>query len=119
MIKTKFIVCISPQAKQDLTVLSCIVCDSITHQYSSVSNLGIIVDEFLSFDDYNSSVCRFTHFHLRNIGRIRHLLSHHATHQLIHALISIRIDYYSAIEPSEEQYFEVIDNSKPDYPNFN
>ena len=27
-------------------------------------NLGIIFDQFLSFDDYVSSVCRSTHFHL-------------------------------------------------------
>ena len=41
-----------------------------------------------------SSVCRSTHFHLRNIGRIRHL---HATAQLIHALISIRLDYCNSV----------------------
>ena len=48
-------------------------------------------------DDYISSVCRSTHFHLRNIGRIRHLLSHHATAQLIHALISTRLDYCNSV----------------------
>ena len=50
-------------------------------------------DQFLSFDDYVSSVCRSTHFHLRNMSRIRHLLSQNAIAQLIHALISIRLDY--------------------------
>ena len=60
-------------------------------------DLGVIFDQFLSFDDYISSVCRSTHFHLRNIGRIRHLLSHHATAQLIHALISIRLDYCNSV----------------------
>ena len=47
--------------------------------------------------DYISSVCRSTHFHLRNIGRIRHLLSHHATAQLIHALISTSLDYCNSV----------------------
>ena len=60
-------------------------------------NLGIIFDQFHCFDDYISSVCRSTHFHLRNIGRIRHLLSQNATAQLIHALISIRLDYCNSI----------------------
>ena len=60
-------------------------------------NLGIIFDLFLSFDDYISSVYRSTHFHLRNIGRIRHLLSQNTTSQLIHALILIRLDYYNSI----------------------
>ena len=52
---------------------------------------------FLSFYDYISSVCRSTHFHLRIIGRIRHLLSHHATAQLIHVLISTRLDYCNSV----------------------
>ena len=59
-------------------------------------NLGIIFDQFLSLDDYISSVCRSTHF-LRNIGRIRHLLSQNATAQLIHALILIRLDYCNSV----------------------
>ena len=80
---TEFIVFRSPQAKQDLSGLSVIVGDSIIQQSSKVRNLGIIFDQFLSFDDYISSVCRSTHFHLRNIGRIRHLLSQNATAQLI------------------------------------
>ena len=69
--KTAFIVFRSPQAKQDLSGLSVIVGDSIIQQSSNVRNLGIIFDQFLSFDDYISSVCRSTHFHLRNIGRIQ------------------------------------------------
>ena len=60
-------------------------------------DLGVIFDQFLSFDDYISFVCRSTHFHLRNIGRIRHLLSHHATAQLIHALISTHLDYCNSV----------------------
>ena len=94
---TEFIVFRSPQAKQDLSGLSVIVGDSIIQQSSKVRNLGIIFDQFLSFDYYISPVCRSTHFHLRNIGRIRHLLSQNSTAQLIHALISIRLDYCNSI----------------------
>ena len=87
----------SPQAKQNLSGLSVIVGDGIIQQSSKVGNLVIILDQFLSFDYYISSVCRSTHFHLRNIGRIRHLLSQNATAQLIHALISIRPDYCNSV----------------------
>ena len=95
--KTEFIVFRAPQAKQNLSSLSVYVGDSIIQQSSKVRDLGVIIDQFLSFDDYISSVCRSTHFHLRNIGRIRHLLSHHATAQLIHALISTRLDYCNSV----------------------
>ena len=83
--KTEFIVFRSPQAKQDLSGLSVSVGDSV------------IFDQFLNFDDYISGVCRSTHFHLRNIGRIWHLLSYDACAQLIHALISIRLDYCNSL----------------------
>ena len=95
--KTEFIVFISPQAKQDLSGLSFSVGDSVIAQSSKVRDLGAIFDQFLNFDDYISGVCRSTHFHLRNIGRIRHLLSYDACAQLIHALILIRLDYCNSL----------------------
>ena len=79
--KTEFIVFRSPQAKQDLSGLSVSVGDSVIAQSSKVRDLGVIS----------------THFHLRNIGRIRHLLSYDACAQLIHALISIRLDYCNSL----------------------
>ena len=44
-----------------------------------------------------AGVSRSTHFHLRNIGRIRHLLFQDATTHLIHSLISIRLDYCNSV----------------------
>ena len=95
--KAEFIVFRSPQAKQDLSSLSVSVGDSVIAQSSTVRDLGVIFDQFLNFDDYISTVCRSTHFHLRNIGKIRHLLSYDASAQLFHALISIRLDYCNSL----------------------
>ena len=77
--------------------MSVYVGDDIIQQSSKVRDLGVIVDQFLSVDDYISSVCRSPNFQLKNIRRIRHLLSHHATAQLIHALISTRLDYCNSV----------------------
>ena len=49
--KTEFIVFLSPQAKQDLSGLSVIVGDSIIQQSSKLRNLGIVFDQFHSFDN--------------------------------------------------------------------
>ena len=68
--KTESIVFRSPQARLDLSSLSVYVDDMIIQQSSKVRDMGVIFDQFLSFDDYISSDCRSTHFHLRNISRI-------------------------------------------------
>ena len=63
--------------KKDLGGLSASVGDSVIAQLSKVRDLGVILDQFLNFNEYISGVCSSTHFHLRNIGRIRHLLSYY------------------------------------------
>ena len=95
--KTEFIVFRSPQAKPDLSGLSVSVGDSVIAQSSKVKDLGVMFDQFLNFDDYIGGVCRSTHFHLRNVGRIRHLLSYDACAPLIHPLISICLDYCNSL----------------------
>ena len=77
--------------------LSVKVGDSVIAQSSKVRDLGVTFDQFLNFEDYIGGVCWSTHFHVRNICRIRHLLSYDACAQLIHALISIRLDYYNSL----------------------
>ena len=43
------------------------------------------------------SVCKSTYFHLRNIGIIRSILSNDAYAQLIHSLVTVRLDYCNYI----------------------
>ena len=62
-------------------------------QSSKVRDLGIIFDQFLNFDDHITAICRSTNFHIRNIGKIRNLLSYDACSTIIHALISCRLYY--------------------------
>ena len=75
-LKPEFIVFRSPRLKCDLSGLSVNVCESIITQSSKVRDLGVIFDQFLNFDDQITSICRSIHFHIRNIGEIRNLLSY-------------------------------------------
>lgn len=95
--KTEFIVFRTPQTKQDMSGLSVSVGDSKILSSSKVRDLGVIFDKSLTFDDHISSVCKSTHFYLRSIGKLRNLLSREATAQLIHALITTRIDYCNSL----------------------
>ena len=91
--KAEFIIFRSLLLKTDLSGVSISVGDSQISSSPKVRDLGVIFDNCLSFDAHISNICRSTHFHLRNIGRIRTLLTFHATAQLIHALITTRLDF--------------------------
>ena len=62
-------------------------------QSLKVRDLGVTFDQFLNFDDHITAICRSTYFHIRNIGKIRNLLSYNACSTIIHALISCRLHY--------------------------
>ena len=51
----------------------------------------------IQLDYLISSVCKSTYFHLRNIGGIRNILSNDACAELIHSLVSVRLDYCNYI----------------------
>ena len=93
--KTEFIVLIS-QLKCDLSGLSFNVGESMISS-SKVRYLGVIFDQFLNVDDHITDICRSTHFHIRNRGKIRNLLSYDSCSTIIHALISCRLDYCNSI----------------------
>ena len=64
------------------------VWDSQILSSSIVCDLCDIFDNCLSLDAHISNICRSIHFQLRNIGRIRNLLTFSATAQLIHYLFT-------------------------------
>ena len=90
--KTEFIVFRSPQLRCDLSGLSGNVGESEITQSVKVRDLGVTFDQFLNFDDHITAICRSTYFTIRNIGKIKNLLSYNACSTIIHALISCQLD---------------------------
>ena len=77
--KTEFIISRSPLLKQNLSDLSVSVGNMQVSPSSKVRDLGIVFDQYLTFHEHISDICKSTHFHLRGIGRIRNLLTIDAT----------------------------------------
>ena len=73
--KTEFIIFRSPLLNQNLSDLSVSVGDIQVSPSSKVRDLGVVFDQYFTFHDHISDICKSTHFHLRVIGRIRNLLS--------------------------------------------
>ena len=58
--KTKFIIFISQLLKQNLNDLSISVDDSQVFPSSKVRNIGVVFDQYLTFHDLISGICRST-----------------------------------------------------------
>ena len=85
--KTEFIIFRFPQCEVSISGVAVSVGNSNILPSPKVRDLGVIFDECLTLDGHISNICRRAHCHLRNIGRIRMLLSFEASSQLIHALL--------------------------------
>ena len=66
-LKTKFIVFRFPQLRCDYSGLSVNVGESKIMQSLKVRDLGVIFAIFITFEDYNTAICRRAYFHIRNI----------------------------------------------------
>ncbi len=64
---------------------------------SSVRNLCVLFDRNLSFDSHMSSICKTAFFHLKNISKLRPMLSMSNAEMLIHAFTTSRLDYCNAL----------------------
>uniref|UniRef100_A0A8C6LEU9 Reverse transcriptase domain-containing protein n=1 Tax=Nothobranchius furzeri TaxID=105023 RepID=A0A8C6LEU9_NOTFU len=64
---------------------------------NKVRNLGVIFEQDMSFKSQVKQVCRISFFHLRNIAKIRSILSRSDAEKLVHAFITSRLDYCNSL----------------------
>ena len=94
--KTEFLVLTSSFFKQQFNDLQINVGNTQIKPIASTRNLGVIFDCHLNLESH-INVCRSAYFHLRNIGSVRNMLSDDACSQLIHALVTVHIDYCNSL----------------------
>ncbi len=71
--------------------------DGCTVTSSTGKNLGLILDSNLSFENHISHVTKTAFFHLRNIAKLRNMLSVSDAEKLVHAFMTSRLDYCNAL----------------------
>ena len=62
-----------------------------------VKSLGVTLDSCLTLNKHVSAVCSAASLHIKNIGKIRHLLTQSITEKLVHAFITACLDYCNSI----------------------
>jgi len=78
--------------QHDFNKLGCPVTLSAT-----VKDLGVTLDCNLSFEKHISYVTRTAFFHLRNIAKLRNMLSVSDAEKLVYAFMTSRLDYCNAL----------------------
>ncbi len=71
--------------------------DGCTVTSSTVKNLVVILDSNLSFENHISHVTKTAFFHLRNIAKLRTMLTVSDAEKLVHAFMTSRLDYCNAL----------------------
>jgi len=94
--KTDFLIITSPRAKVTDDFQLSIGQANIVPS-NSCKSLGVMLDGQFSMDTQIGHLCRSIHFHIRNIGAIRSLLTRSATEQLVHSLVTSRLDYCNSL----------------------
>lgn len=64
---------------------------------STIKDLGVILDSNLTFKNHISHVTKTAFFHLRNIAKLRNMLSISDAEKLVHAFMTSRLDYCNAL----------------------
>ena len=96
--KTEFLIIASPHSHKQLSDEHCLtVGNSSIAPSSSAKNLGVIFDDNMNMEKQISNICKSTNFQLRNIGSIRNCLNDTSASQLVHALITSRLDYCNSL----------------------
>lgn len=94
--KTEFLILTSQHSKSKLNC-SLPIGSSQVNPSSSCRNLGVTFDNKLTMNLHISNLCRNMMFHLRKIGSIRSILSENAAAQLVHSLITSKLDYCNSL----------------------
>ena len=95
--KTEFMVLTSSFLKQQFNDLQIKVGNIQIKPSTTARNLGVTFDSNLNLESHINSVCRSAYFHLRNIRSVKKMLTYDAFSQLIHALVTVRIDYCNSL----------------------
>ena len=59
---------------------------------SSARNLGVIFHKCFNFEEHIKSICKSSHYHIRNIARIRKYIDEESTKIVVHAFVTAKLE---------------------------
>ena len=95
--KTEVIILSSAFNRHTPDLSNVLIGDSPVILATTVRNLGVVFDRYLTMDAHITKMCSTAYYHLRNISSIRSVLNKKSAVMLIHAFVTSRIDYCNSL----------------------
>ena len=96
--KTEIILFVPQSFRHHPTINGTIFSNGTCIRFSNiVTNLGVKLDRFLTFEPYVNSTVALCYKQLKDVSSIRHLIEKSHTEMLVHSIISSRLDYCNSL----------------------
>src|SRR6184192_2022968 len=95
--KTEFLLIGTPQQRSKLTSSTLTFQGTPLSPVSSCRNLGVILDNDLSFKRHISSICSSSFYHIRQLRQVRSSLDRSSAIVLANSLVSSKLDYCNSL----------------------
>src|SRR5207247_460931 len=95
--KTEFLLIVTPQQRSKLTSSTLPFQVTPLSPVSSCRNLGVILDNDLSFKRHISSICSSSFYHIRQLRQVRSSLDRSSAIVLANSLVSSILDYCDSL----------------------
>ena len=87
-----------PKSLQDQVIIKGSFVEDDCIRYSqAVKNVGVWLDKNLTFDKHVNSIVSHCYKLIKNIGRIRRVISKEQTEMLVHSIITSKLDYCNSL----------------------
>ena len=95
--KTEYMVISSDRVKANIIIPELTVGEMTLTPSPTIIIIDAMFDDALKMTSHFSAITQKAHFHLRNIRAIRKCLTKTATEQLVHAFITLTLDYCNSL----------------------
>jgi hypothetical protein len=95
--KTEFLIIGSQHQLRQLSSDSIKIGNTTIKASQSARNIGAIFDSGMSMKEHINTICRACYLLIRNIGKVRSVLTKDAAISLVHAFVSSKLDHLNAL----------------------
>ena len=104
--KTEYLVISNKPNARHFQLQSLDVCGHMTTPSKNAKNIGVTLDSNMTMEDHVSTMCRNAYGQLYRLSKVRKYMDRRSFECLIHAFVTIRLDYCNAVLCGASQHLK-------------